>query len=97
MTEAERYFPDDSPVLLPAGHGLIAESTSVVAATSQPTVYLITDTGQRFTLDGGDAYQALGFSGAPGHVLPDAVLALVRGGPTLSVAAARKAVTWSAG
>lgn len=97
VTEDARYFPDGSPVLIPAGRGLIAESTSVDAATNQPTVFLVDDAGERFTIDGGDTYQALGFGGAAGHVLPDAVLVLIPPGPSLSVAAAKRAVTWSAG
>jgi hypothetical protein len=84
-------------VLIPAGAGLIAESTSVDTATNQPTVFLVDDAGRRFTIEGGDTYQGLGFSGAAGHVLPDAVLAQLPAGPSLSVAAARRAVTWSAG
>jgi len=97
VTEADRLLPANTPVVVPAGTGLLALSSSVVPQTGAPYSFLITDTGERFELAGSDALGALGYTGAAGHVIPDSILTLLPPGPTLSVAAAREELPWSAG
>lgn len=97
VTEAERLLPADTPVVVPAGTGLLAESSSVVERTGAPYLFLITDSGERYELMGSDAVGALGYTGAAGHVLPDQILSLLPPGPALSVTAAREELPWSAG
>ena len=93
VTEADRHLPATARVLVPAGAGLIAQTTSVSQLTNNPDTYLITDTGKRFKLDQSNALQALGYSGVTGHTVPDAILALVPPGPALSADAARKTMS----
>ncbi|WP_194915259.1 type VII secretion protein EccB [Catenulispora rubra] len=97
VTEAGQFFPDKTPVLIPPGKALIADSTSTSPLTRAPAAYLITDAGMRFAVDGTDTLNALGYPGVAGHVFPDAVLGSMPAGPTLSVSAAQKAVSWPAG
>lgn len=93
VTEDDRLFPAGARVLVPRGAGLIAMSTSVSQLTNNPYIFLITDTGKRFEIGSSNTLQALGYSGAAGHTMPDAILALVPPGPALSADAARKAVS----
>jgi type VII secretion protein EccB len=97
VTEADRLLPANASVVVPPGTGLLAATASSVPQTGSPLVFLITDAGERFELQGTDALGALGYTGAVGHVLPDAILSLVPAGPALSVAGARKELPWSAG
>ena len=97
VTESDRLLPPNSPVVVPAGAGLLAETAEVVPQTGSPRVFLITDAGERFEILGSDTLGALGYTGAAGHVVPDPILSLLPAGPTLSVAAAREELPWSAG
>lgn len=78
--------------LVPSGAGLLAGGPG--SGTRQE--YLITDSGEKFPLAGGDTAAALGYGGVAAVVLPSPVLALIPVGPGLSVAAAEKAVPWPA-
>jgi type VII secretion protein EccB len=96
VTEPDRLLPANAGVVVPAGGGLLALSSSVSPLTRAQQAYLITDAGKRFAVGQSDALQALGYTAASGHTVPDAILALVPAGPTLSVDAARKEVSWPA-
>ncbi len=93
VTEPDRLLAGTAHVLLPPGTGLLAQTASVSPATRKPDMYLITDAGERFKIDGGTALQALGYGSAPPHTVPDAILALIAAGPVLNVDAAKKAVS----
>ena len=97
VTEADRLLPANTPVVVPAGAGLLAETAEADPQTGSPRVFLITDAGKRFELQGSDSIGALGYTGAVGHAVPDPILSLLPAGPALSVAAARQELPWSAG
>jgi type VII secretion protein EccB len=81
-------------VHLPTGSALLAQSPTVVPGTDAGRLYLITDAGVKFPIAGANAVQALGYNGAPAHVVPDMVLDQIPTGRTLAVPDAVKAVPW---
>jgi type VII secretion protein EccB len=71
-------------VYVPGGHG------AVVAEQPSGTVYVITDTGMKYPVSGGEARAALGYGGVRPHGVPATVLALFPTGATLDQAQARR-------
>lgn len=78
-------------VYVPGGQGaVVAEQPSPGASSG--TVYVITDTGMKYPVSGGEARAALGYGAVRPVGVPAAVLALFPTGATLDPAQARRAL-----
>jgi type VII secretion protein EccB len=88
-------------VLVPSGAGMLAQASTASPAAAgllpgTPPEYLITDSGEKFPIEGSNVAAVLGYGGVKAVVLPSPVLGLIPTGPGLSVTAATKAVPWPA-
>ena len=93
VTEAASTVAADPAVVVPSGSGMLVEPPGQSSFSENTTVYLVTDTGQRFLIDSSNALSALGYSSAGKVVMPASVLGLIPSGPALDVNAAEQAVT----
>jgi type VII secretion protein EccB len=82
------------PVLMPAGHAVIAvDQDQAVAKANHPDLYFIGEDGRSFLLaDGLEDAQDFGYGNAPLLAVPESVLALLPTGPRLGKAAATATV-----
>jgi hypothetical protein len=72
---------------------MLAEPAGQSANSTDPIVYLISDTGERYLVSGTQALGALGYSSVGPVVLPGSVLGLIPSGPELDIDAAAQAVS----
>jgi type VII secretion protein EccB len=93
VTEPTAAVTADPAVVLPAGSGMLAEPAGQSANSTDPIVYLISDTGERYLVSGTQALGALGYSSVGPVVLPGSVLGLIPSGPELDIDAAAQAVS----
>ena len=74
-------------VYVPPGSGTLVYAEPAAGVRSG-TVYLITDTGMKYPVDGADAVKALGYGAVTIHGLSTGLLGLLPTGPTLDASAA---------
>jgi Type VII secretion system ESX-1, transport TM domain B len=87
--------PQSEPsVVVPPEGGMLVQAPGGTQLAPAPE-FLITDTGEKYLIAGGDALNALGYGGVTANVMPLDVLALIPDGPALDVAAARRGATTS--
>jgi type VII secretion protein EccB len=84
---------DGAGVLVPESDGMLVQPPTPGGLVSQAPTYLMTNTGEKYPLTGQNTESALGYGTASAQVLPAGLLDLVPTGPSLSVDAAREAVT----
>jgi type VII secretion protein EccB len=99
VTENAADVAADPDVVLPNGRGMLVQlpASSSGAISLTPTDYLIAGGGVKYLVNGGDAVQALGYSGVTAQVMPAQVLSLIPSGPALAVSLAQRAVPWGSG
>lgn len=95
VTEDAASLADAPAVLVPTGRGMLVEAPTPAAQAAGALVYLVTDTGKKYLFAASDADSALGYTSSAAQVMPPEIMALIPNGPTLSVAAAQRAVTWA--
>jgi type VII secretion protein EccB len=79
-------------VVVPPEGGMLVQQPGGTQLAPAPE-FLITDTGKKYLISGGDALNALGYGSATANVMPLDVLALLPNGPALDVTAARGGTT----
>jgi type VII secretion protein EccB len=79
-------------VVVPPRGGMLVQPPGGTPESPAPD-YLITDTGKKYLISGGDALNALGYGSATANVMPPSVLALIPSGPVLDVATAQRGST----
>jgi type VII secretion protein EccB len=79
-------------VQLPMGRGAVIQAVAGPGAAAG-TIYLVTDTGQKYPLATGSVLSDLGLSGAHAVQVPGNIAALLPAGPTLDESAATQLVT----
>lgn len=83
-------------VYVPPGGGALVYAEPA-AGVKSGTVYLITDTGMKYPVDGADAVKALGYGGVTAHGLSTGLLGLLPTGPALDASAAGTVVAGTSG
>ena len=95
VTETASTVNADPAVVLPSGSGMLVEPPGQSSVLSDPIVYLIADSGERYLIDSSDAVDALGYGSVGRVVMPASVIELIPAGPDLDTDAAAQAVSWS--
>jgi len=85
------------PVSVPPDKGMLVESPEAASqardgdeGSNSLPVYLVSDDGSKYPVEGTSAMAALGYGQAAAQILPDRILALIPTGPALDAADATK-------
>jgi ESX secretion system ATPase EccB len=79
-------------VVVPPRGGMLVQPPGGTQRSPAPE-FLITDTGEKFLIVGGDALNALGYGSANPNIMPAALIDLIPSGPVLDVADAQRGTT----